>query len=226
MLKLCAKDWLAARWLLLADLAVLCLYSLQPYFSAGFILAGGAAVVLFGLGIVFFLEDRNRTEVLFLSFPIRRADVVGARYLFGALLVLVSGAALFGVVAPVAALVQSGVSGDDPLNLISIDAAAAFLCLSVFLVALYLPFYHRFGFGRGTIRFAAAALGLAAAALAAFLPALSAKNGGAEAVFGAVRTIRLSLGPALFLAAVAAFIIVTGFISFRASLRFYDRREF
>jgi len=229
MLRIFAKDLLAARWFLLAGAGALFLYTLQPFFSAGVILAAGAAVVLFGLAVVFFLEDRNRTEIVTLSLPVKRSEVVGARHLLGVLFLAVSGGIVFGAIAPLGTLVHSGPAAAGLFRLFSIEAAALFFVITAFLLALYLPLVHRFGFGRGTVLFLVAAIVLAslgAAAWFARLPADFSKSGGFESVFQALRALRSSLGTPLFLLLAAALIVVPYSVSFRLSLRFYARREF
>ncbi|MCX6564902.1 MAG: ABC-2 transporter permease [Candidatus Aminicenantes bacterium] len=230
MLKLCLKDLLAARWFLLANMTVLLLYALQPYFSAGFIMAAGGVVVIAGLAIVFFLEDRDKTEILTLSLPVKRSAIVGARHLLGALFLAVCGGIVFGVIAPLGTVIRSRSDAAGLSRLLSIEAAVLFFVITLFFLALYLPLYHRFGFGRGTIVFLIAGIALVslgAAGLFAILPAAPAP--GRElgtAVIGSVRAIRSSLGTPLFLLSAVAVVVVPFAISLRLSLRFYARREF
>jgi len=230
MLKLCAKDILAARWVLLAELAIISLYALQPYFSAGFIMAAGITLILSGLATVFFMEDRNKTEVLYLSLPIKRSAIVGARYLLGALFLAVCGGIVFGVIAPMGTLIHSRPDDIGLSRLLSIEAAVLFFVITVFFLALYLPLYHRFGFGRGTILFLIVGIALTSlgtAGLFSILPADPAvRRELGAAVIGSVRAIRMSLGTPLFLLAAAALVVIPFGISFRLSLRFYARREF
>lgn len=230
MLKICLKDLLAARWFLLAGAAFLLFYALQPYFSAGFIMAAGGAVVLAGLAVVFFLEDKNKTEILILSLPVRRSAIVGARHLLGALFLAVSGGIVFGVIAPLGIVIPSRPADADLSRLFSIEAASLFFVITAFFLALYLPLVHRFGFGRGTIRFVFAGIvfaSLGAAGLFSVLPAdPAARRELAVAAIGLVGEIRSSLGTPLFLLAA---VVLTGmffWISFRLSLRFYEKREF
>lgn len=230
MLKICLKDLLAARWFLLAILSVLLLYTLQPFFSAGFILTAGGAAVMAGLAIVFFLEDRNKTEILTLSLPVKRSAIVGARHLLGALFLAVCGGIVFGVIAPLGILIHSGPADTGLSGLLSVEASALFFVIVAFFLALYLPLYHRFGFGRGTILFLIVGIALASLGTAGLFSTLAAgpapgRELGAVAV-GFVRTIRSSLGTPLFLLAAAVLVIIPFEVSFRLSTRFYARREF
>lgn len=229
MLKLVGKDLLAARWILLCGAAVLSLYSLQPFFSAGFILAAGGALALAGQATVFFLEDRNKTEILYLSLPVSRASIVGARYLLGAVLLAAGGAMVFGIIGWAGALMHVPRPAGGFPGLLSIEAAALFFPLTAFFLSLYLPFYHRFSFGRGTLLFTAAGVlcaALGAAGLKAALSDAFASGGGEAVIFGAVRVLRLSLGTPLFVLAAAAAVFIPFLVSLFLSTRFYARREF
>jgi hypothetical protein len=237
MLKLCKKDLLAARWFLSLALVIIILYPLQPFWPSVMLLTLGGLFGFFSLFIVFFLEDRNKTEVLYLSLPVKRSAIVGARYFLAGLLTLVGGGAVFGLIVPLSAVVHSRLPQSDLRPLLSIEGAAGFLVISVFLLALYLPFYHRFGFGRGTFLFSIVGGGILGGlvGLIRFRQAFESAGPPADPtiskdpsawILGIIESIRTSMGTPLFLLAVVGFVIGATTISLRLSLRFYDRREF
>ncbi len=231
MLKLIRKDWLAARWFLLANLAAILLYSLQPPFADVLVMVPGFCLVLINLAAVFFFEDRNKTEILYLSFPVKRRDVVASRHLLGGLSLAGVGLAVFGVIGPLAGWIRpAGRSVSFPLH--SVEAAAVFAVFSAVFASLYLIFYHRFGFGKGTMAFVVVAVLLLSAVVAAVVTRFpddfdAAKNAeGVRTVFGCLHALRASLGTPLFLLAAAAAVIVPFLVSLSLSQRFYARREF
>jgi len=232
MLKIVGKEWLATRWLSLACLAGFALYSLQPYFAGGMIVFIGSALVLANLMIGFFIEDRTKTEILYLSLPVGRNAIVGARHLYGIIWVVAAGAVIFGLIGPVSDALRPGRPGPDPFPLLTIEAAAVFAVFSAILTSLYLSFYHRFGFGRGTSLFAITCVllisVLVVGAVAAFPDDFDLKKNavGAKTLFGALHSLRLSLGTPLFVLAAAVLFVVPFLVSWRLSRRFYARREF
>jgi len=154
MFKLCRKDLLAAHRPLLLILVIFILYFLQPVWSSLLIMAIGGGFGFICLFVIFFLEDRNKTEILYLSLPQKRSTIVGARYLLSGLLSLIGGATLFGLVVPLNGLIfPSRPLGSNLQPLLSVEGVAGFLVISVFISSLYLPFHHRFDFGRGVILF-------------------------------------------------------------------------
>jgi len=231
MLKLIMKDLLAARWFLLLNLVAILLYSLQPPFADILVMVPGFYLVLINLATVFFYEDRNKTEILYLSFPVKRRDIVGARHLLGALSLAVVGLAVFGVIGPLSGWIKpAGKSVSFPL--LSVEAVAIFAAFSAIFISLYLVFYHRLGFGRGTIIFVIVAVLLLSAVVAAVVIRFpedfdAAKNAeGARTVFGGLHALRTSLGTPLFLLAAALLTVVPLLVSLSLSKRFYARREF
>jgi hypothetical protein len=216
MLKLVLKDLLAARWLLLLALLVAILYPIQPFWPGEILPFMGGIYGFIALFIIFFLEDRNKTEIQYLSMPIQRRTVVRARYLLGSLLVVAGG-----IIVPLVSLIVSpSTENGEPRLIFSLEIAAAFLLIYGFALSLYLCCYHRFGFGRGTTVFVIAGVVLMTLAVAGL------KAGGSLSIPGILRAFRASLGTPLFLLAAAAAVIIPFIVSLRLSLRFYACREF
>jgi len=85
------------------------------------------------LFIVFFQEDRHKTEILYLSLPLKRETIVGARYL------LAGGATMLGLSCSLDRLFpSSGLPGRNVRQLLSLEGTAFVLVVSVFFIALYL----------------------------------------------------------------------------------------
>ena len=229
MLKLMKKDLLAARFLLGANLAALVLFSIQPHFSGGFILVFAVVLAISSLAAVYFYEDRNRTEVLYLSLPVKRKDIVVARHVIAAGFLAAFGLVMFGIIAPLESRLAAG---PDPFPLRSIEAAALYMVLGAILISLYLTCQYRFGFGRGSIAFVIVAVILFTAIVAAVVirfPADfdAAKNeAGVRTIFGSLQALRTSAGTPLFLLAAAVLVLVPFLVSLPLSRRFYARREF
>lgn len=217
MLKLCLKDLFAARWLLLLALFITILYPLQPFWPGEILPFMGGTYGFIALFIVFFLEDRNKTEILYLSLPVQRQTIVRARYLLGAFFILAGG-----VIVPLVSLIAAPLTegGESPL-ILSLEVAAAFLLILGFALSLYLGCYHRYGFGRGTFVFLIAGVVLGTLTLAAI------KGGGRSlSIPGILAGFRSALGTPLFILAAAAAVAVPFLVSLRLSTRFYARREF
>jgi hypothetical protein len=201
-------------------------------------MAMGGTFGFTGLVIVLFLENRNGTEILYLSLPLKRATIVGGRYVLAGLLTLAGGAAVFGLVIPLSAALHSRLADAGVRALLSIDGAAGYLLATVFLASLFLPFYHRSGFGRGMILFSMAGAAILAVGFGGWKLAGRAfdfagrlndshipQDAGAW-ILGRIGSIRISLGTPLFLLAGLAAAGFAVAISLWFSLRFYRRREF
>jgi hypothetical protein len=236
---LCRKDLLAAHRPLLLILVIFILYFLQPVWSSLLIMAVGGVFGFLCLFVIFFLEDRNKTEILYLSLPQKRSTIVGARYFLAGLLSLIGGAILFGFVVPLHGLIfSSRPLGSNLQSLLSVEGMAGYLVISAFISALYLPFHHRFGFGRGVILFQIVGVALLAGVAGGMKLVGRAfdfvdfwndpkniKDPGAG-ILDLIGAIRTSLGTTLFLITIVVFVIIATAISLWLSLRFYDRREF
>jgi len=91
------------------------------------------------LFIVFFQEDRHKTEILYLSLPLKRETIVGARYLLAGLMSLAGGATMLGLSCSLDRLFpSSGLPGRNVRQLLSLEGTAFVLVVSVFFIALYL----------------------------------------------------------------------------------------
>ena len=156
MLDLVWKDVSAARrllWLVLpvggAQLAAMAF--MPPIYVLGVLIF--SALLAFGSLAV---EETQQTELLWISLPLSRGQIVTARYLttvLGTVAGLAIGWALANVLtrlAPAAA--------DGPAELLSLDAHAVLLGFLVLVAAVYLPLYFRLGAGRGLLYFLAIAV--------------------------------------------------------------------
>lgn len=157
MVSLVWKDIVAARRILLLVIP-LGVLQLAVFASAGPFIFPAAlffSAVLASGSIV--LEEAQRTEAMWNSLPASRGQVVFARYLT-VLLGIVTGVGLsWAVRQGVGRLMPEQGMGSDPIA--STAALAAVFVVLVFTAALYLPFYFRWGAGRGAVILSAVGVG-------------------------------------------------------------------
>jgi len=120
------------------------------------------------------IEEYQRTELLWISVPVSRAQIVTARYLttiLGAVVGLAIGWAIANWVARLAPAAAEG-----PAALLSLEAHVVLLAVLTLAAAVHLPLHFRLGAGRGLMSFVAISLaGLIVVSLATRL-ILSAKG--------------------------------------------------
>jgi hypothetical protein len=238
MLKLCAKDYLSSRWLWLATSVTFVLYVIQPLGLSVLLMAFGVILLLANQNIPLFFEDKDKTEALYASLPLRRVDIVRGRYLMAGFLLSGSGFLIFGSSAAARALFRSQSYQNSLSPILSLEGVAGYLIGGGFLYAAFLPLYHKLGLGRGNMVFfpsllflLAAAAGLerfASRALKIIPPLLTPEflRQPGRGIINAIGSIHSSLGTPLFGFAVIAFIAALVIVSLRLSIRFYERREF
>lgn len=238
MLKLCHKDYLASRWLWLLPLAVYFLYSIQTVWRNIMLMALGAGLILGCLIITLILEDRNKTEALYGSLPVKRSTIVKGRYLLAGFLTVAGGAVIFLSLILMNAFLKTQRPAPGLKALLTLESGVGFVVSVSLVTVFYLPLYFRFGFGRGSAIFAAASVGLALVLgilerLAGrwfgfhgslFGPEFLKDLGGA--ILGAIGQARAALGPPLFIASILLGLSIMIFFSVRISVRFYGEREF
>jgi len=156
MLDLVWKDLSAARrllWLvLLLGGAQIAAMSFLPliYVIGVFIFS---ALLAFGSLAV---EENQRTELLWISLPVSRGQIVTARYLttlVGAAVGLALAWALSNTLTRLAPAAAEG-----PAGLLSPSSHVVLLGLLLLVAAVYLPLYFRFGASRGLLCFLAIAV--------------------------------------------------------------------
>jgi hypothetical protein len=157
MLRLVWKDAVVARRLLLLGLP---LYVLQiatfAAFGPGLLLAAFVFTGLLAFGSIA-IEEMQSTDVLWCSLPLRRGDVVGARYLTTLVASLVGLGISWTAGQAATRLVFRAQGGPSPF--VSLGAHATLLAFLLFTAAFFLPFYFAFGAGRGAVLFAAWSVG-------------------------------------------------------------------
>ena len=228
MLKLVKKDLLAARWFLLTEWALFVIYVMQPFIGSQFIIILGGILALSNVYQILFIEDRNKTEILYLSLPIKRSTIVGARFLLGFFHSL-GALIVFGLIALINAVFRLHTSGPVQTSLLSIEAVVLLLIMSSHFLSLFLVFVYRSGFSRGTVSFILYGTLLAVSGISVLslvpLDADSMKNSGGF-LLASLGTLRRALGTPLFLLAAALLTVVPFLVSLSLSKRFYARREF
>jgi ABC-type Na+ efflux pump permease subunit len=214
-------------WLIVpghALFAVNGILSPELFFWVNAVLAVAVTVILLTI------EWRFDAERFVASLPVSRADVVKARHA-GALAVALLATPLYGLYGHALTTI-----GRDRLQRIwrghapgweSWEGYLAFFLVATLASFAFLPFHFRLGLGRGSAVFGASAL-----TLAGFggLAARSLDGDGPGALPGEVLRewlSRLSTAwdPWLTVAAALAATAGVGALSYRLSLRFYDRRD-
>jgi ABC-type transport system involved in multi-copper enzyme maturation permease subunit len=221
--ELIAKDLRLTRRRLLLNVGVFAVF-LTVLASTGDLppgLLAGAAALMFSFVPVTVVaqEDRNRAAAVACSLPVRRRDVVGARYLLG----LGAGAAGL-LLAVVLALALPG----SPHTAASVLAPGTLLAATATLVvslAVFLPFTIRFGL-IGILGALAALQVLGMAGLA-----LANRFGGAgpralvRGLVAGVTSTHAALGDALFAGVALAVLAALLLLSVRLATRLFEQKE-
>ncbi len=170
MLRLVWKDAMAARTLLLVGLP-LYLFQIATFaaFGPGFLLGAFAFTSLLAFGSIA-MEELQGTEPLWCSLPLGRAQVVGARYLTAIAGSVLGLAISWSAGQAVTRLISLPNRGASPF--VSLATHAVLLALLLFVAAFFLPFYFRFGAGRGLVWFSAWGVGVLVALSLAIQAAL------------------------------------------------------
>jgi len=238
MLKTCRKDYLAVRWFWLGSAVLYLLYVIQPLASSLLLMAFGMMLVLADLMIPLFIEDKDKTEILFASLPTSRKDIVRGRHLMAGFLLAGGVLLIFGSAAGIKKIFSAPSYQKSLSPLLTVEGVAGFLIAAGLLTASYLPLYHRLGLGRGNMVFFMGGLALLGAA--AGLERLASKTlnlipplftadflkDPGQGLIGRIGAARTEMGTPLFVAATAALLAALFWISARLSTRFYRRREF
>ena len=176
------------------------------------------------------MDARSGADRFVHSLPVTRADVVRGRY--GTAVLLGAGGAVLGaLVGVVMALASASAAGVWP-RWLSPDVAAAYVVVMAVVIAVYLPCYFRWGYGRGSVAAALAMAGLVIAgdiAGGAFVAGpLAPRQPGLPAgvVVQAAVAVADTWGQAMagVLAAAGASTLLA--LSAALSVRWYGRREF
>jgi hypothetical protein len=184
-------------------------------------LLAGAAALMFSFVPVTVVaqEDRNRAAAVACSLPVRRRDIVFARYLLG---LGAGGAGLVLAVTLALALPGSPHSAASVLAPGTLLAAAATLVVSL---AVFLPFTIRFGLV-GILGALAGlqVLGMAVLAMANRFGGAGPRGLARGAVARAAST-HAALGDALFAGATLAVLAALLVLSVRLSMRLFEGKE-
>jgi len=144
MLNLIIKDlYLQKKMFLFAlgySLFVLVAFQ-NPVFEAGSYIMGAVAVAyMFILGVCAY-EDKNKSEIILISLPLKRRIIVVSKYLSVFIFTMVS-LGLIGILG----VIMKGSGLPVPIRYIGFRDVVGALASIGFLVSLYFPFYFRFGY--------------------------------------------------------------------------------
>lgn len=143
MLSLIYKDIILQKKMFLFALgyAVFLFFAFRtPEFVNGVYVMGSFAIAYLFLLTSVAWDDKNKSEIILNSLPVRREDIVKAKYLF----VLVS-AALGIAIMGVTGLILKKFGLATHASYLGWPDALESLTSVAFLSAIYLPFYYRFG---------------------------------------------------------------------------------
>ena len=200
-------------------------------------LATGACLAFVAAATALGIDDRYQTEPLFAALPGTRRSLVAGRYLaWGA--VTAAGLGLF-LAFTVLVHQALGLRTARLASFVSLKGAAAFLVGTVLAGLIYLPFYFRFGFWRGMWLFTAAGFVFSVAGLSVVGPLVPAEACAMTPVslvpqpfVGTARGLRALtwlidgyLGRLTVVAAFAAGLALLVYLSYRLSVRFYEKRD-
>jgi len=234
MLNLFFKDVRAGALFLWAAVPLSVVTALQVSRSGGAFFWANVTCATLILVAVSMLEWKYDADPFVHSLPVTRAMVVRGRYLTAAAIGLLS--LLVGTAVGTARALAFAAQGAPWPRWVAPDMALAFVLAFAVIAAIYLPFFFRWGFGRGNV---AAALVLTAgiivsgiiAPAAAGLPALaagSAAHGGVppgripQGVALLVERVGLAAGGIIVLTLAAGLLVISAQLAVRA----YEPREF
>lgn len=154
---LCKDIALGGRWLALVIL--LFIFQLAVGVISGwlFFVWGMTLPVLLAIGALL-IETIDETEVLWCSLPLTRGDIVRGRY-FSVLAGVLTGTAISWSVGQISARFIFSLPGGPPAFL-RLSVHALLFSFLLFGLALFLPFYFRFGLSNGAKYFLATFLGV------------------------------------------------------------------
>jgi hypothetical protein len=236
MLKMIKKDLITCRNTLLINILVLLIFTAVMFKIAlldVFLMINIIYTVLIAITPIT-VEDKLKADPLTLSLPITRQRIVSSKYLY----------ALFAVISLIIFLFIYGnvLNMLIPANYIDFTSALTFsrvfslFFFTVVAVAFFIPFVYRFGqngimLGLGgtvllsTIFFMITAIGLRSEIMKNIIGGFFERleNGGLSNFFNSVSG---NLGKPLALVVLIGVMAVAVFISMRASLFIYRRKEF
>jgi hypothetical protein len=209
------------------------LYSIQSFLSPEFYFWMNLAAALAWTIAVTAIDWRIDADHLAASLPVTRADIVTARYVSAAS-GLAAGAILFVLYGHLTMAVASSrvtARWQGSPSWASADGVAAFLLVGLLVIAVFLPFFFRWGLPLGLSLFSATAVvalaAVAALARAAWRSPDDAREAQSwsETLRGWLLALSASWGPWVASLIVIAGAAALGALSLRLSTRFYQRRE-
>lgn len=239
MRHLLAKDVRLVAPYLWLIVPVHALYSIQAFLNPELYFWMNLAAALAWAVAVTTIEWHFDADHFVAGLPVTRAAIVSARYV-SAIGGLAIGAALFvlyGHATAAVATERAAAHWQGAPSWATVDGVVAFLLIGFVAVAVFLPFFFRWGLPTGASLFVASAVvaisagTVAARALSETTPAgevLSGITGSlswSEAVRGCLLALSASWGPWVAALMVLAGAAALAAVSVRLSIRFYEGRE-
>ena len=176
------------------------------------------------------MDARSGADRFIHSLPVTRADVVRGRY--GTAVLLGAGSGLLGTLVGVAPALTSASAAAAWPRWLSPDVASAYVVVMAVVIAVYLPCYYRWGYGRGSVAAALAMAGLVIAGDVAGGALIAGPVAARELGLPGGFVVRAAVVIADTWGAGAAGLLAVGgasallALSAAASIRWYGRREF
>jgi len=237
MIRLMMKDIRITRLFWLPALAFYAVFILAITGRPAAYLIGHVFITFILAIIVPIVEYMTRTEHVAGALPVKRPDIVGARYL-AALAVTLVGLILF---LAYARLVRAVVDIPEfrPSLLPTIQEGLMFFLVTAAMVSLFFPFYFKSGMGKGLLGFSIFILAvLMIATMFSMIPEEKpagtqtlqpSSSGGATAsgsyIFSFLQNFEKALKDPAFLALAVFVMAAAVYISLRLSIHFYSRRD-
>lgn len=190
-----------------------------PMFSQGLYIMGAVAISYIFILTAVAYDDKNNSDVILNSLPLKRSSIIMAKYLS----IIVFVALSVGIVGIIGMAIRTfGILPISP-RLISITDFLGTLISIGILCSLYLPLYYKFGSIR--VRIFNIFLFLAVFFIPSYLGEMAAKNQPNEFVLGILTGLKNFPDWLIWLVS-SAFTLVTMLISMFISIQIYKRKDF
>jgi ascorbate-specific PTS system EIIC-type component UlaA len=183
----------------------------------------GYFLITAGIVIPFGFDEKNNTETLYGSLPLKRETVVRGRYLMAGILILAGNAALYFYSLLIQILSKNRALRMNLDLFVSTEGVVLFLSILILSTSLILPLLYRFGAVKGILSAGMILVVLAALLMTLVFPWLHFdfwKNPASV-----TRHLHHALRTPLVLAAGVILVAAAVFISLKMSVAFYERRE-
>ena len=221
MISLIYKDMLLQKKMFLFGLgySLFVLVAFQnPVFAAGSYIMGAVAIAYMLILGACAYEDKNKSEVILLSLPLKRRNIVISKYL-SVFFFTIASLALIGILGAL----MKGCGLPVPRRYLGVTDILGTIVSLAILVTLYFPLYFRFGYIKSRI------VNMVLFLLVFFAPSLIrefGQNNSGPAPLKQVLSALNSIPGEVALLAAAGFALLLMLASLALSITLYKNREF